>query len=154
MKAYFGSMGSYRELLKEMRRKEGSFVEKELLLGKAEERLREEARLNEGLRREGLAEIGELVGLMRIQKQVKLFYERRREGEGEGGWGSRLAGSLGVGGEGEGREEEIGVILERYVFDYEMLAQLVADTRDPLLDIALANYYIPDQVAGKIAQLV
>lgn len=50
--------------------------------------------------------------------------------------------------------EEINFIFETELFDIETITSLIESAKDPLLDIALANYYFPNQVVDKLQQLI
>lgn len=41
-----------------------------------------------------------------------------------------------------------------HLFDREALNDLIESTQDPLIDIAYANYYVPDQLREKIMELI
>lgn len=45
-------------------------------------------------------------------------------------------------------------MFETELFDVDSLSSLIESTKEPLLDIAFANYYLPDQVITKVNDMI
>lgn len=71
---YFTSIGSYKKIIRCLKEASDTLIAKDILLEKARNMLKEEAKHDEALLQEGMAEIAEIHAQIHLQRLLKEYY--------------------------------------------------------------------------------